>query len=210
MSLPRAALLAVLLFAPLRGQALGPTLLSAGTLEPGQTGVHGAVGFPYLDVRLLRGVVPGLDVGLVGRAAWADVQRLGLLARWRFAPGLALRAGVDGWFRRPASTRWIDITGEQDLTGALAVTWSFATPRGTILTFEGALLGIGTTRPRSMPLDGPPPAFAVGTSSAVRFGAEVPNDGGLVLTLQVGADLHLSGFDGALAMPVFALGVGYR
>lgn len=216
MSLLRAALLALplLVLGPVRGAALAPTLLSASPLEPGQNGVHGAVGFPWLDVRLARGVLPGFDLTLAARVAWADIQRIGLSTRWRFATAgdsaFALRTAIDGWLGRPATQRWIDITGEQELTATAALVWSVGTPRGTVLSFDAALLAVATTRPRLDPLAGTPPPLAFGVNSALRAAAEVPHESGLLLTVQVGVDLHLSGFDEAIAMPAFALGVGWR
>jgi hypothetical protein len=53
------------------------------------------------------------------------------------------------------------------------------------------------------------PALAFGSNAGVRLAAEIPFDRGLVLSFLLGMDFHLSGFDTALAMPLFAVRVGY-
>lgn len=195
------------------GEFLPSTPLSISTLAPGQLGTWAVLGFPYLSVGGLYGVAPGFDVGVQARAAWQQVQRVNVQARWRFASfengALGVRAVVGTWTGRPTTPLWLDFTGEQDLTAQLGLAYTTGTPGGTLLTFEGSVLGIGNTLPPGSPLGGLPPPIAFGANLQLRVAAEVPHSSGFRLTFETGLDVHTSGFDNALAVPLFGVGVGY-
>lgn len=210
--LPIAAAVAFLAFPGSDLQALPATPRGAGTTTKRHVAVGASLGFPYLAVTGQYGIADRFDAGLNLRSAWGSMQRAGLEARVRLIDGpssaLAVRAAADAWFRRPAEPRWVELTGTQDVGASVAVLYSWATTRNTVITTEGSVQFIGNRQPKRPPLSGPPPWIAFGTNAGFRIGAEVPSPGGLVLGFDLGLDLHLSGFDAAYAMPSFSIGLG--
>jgi hypothetical protein len=205
--------------APARVDAQTATPLSAGTLPAGKTSIVGFVGFPYLTVEAGHGLTSRFDLTLSARTAWADIQRLGLLGRFRFsdpaaASGFAVRLGADTWMGRPkihgdGTNPWIDITGRQDLTILADGIYSWTTPRGTVMSAVAGLQMVGTRQVPAVPLGGVPPYLSFGPNLTFRVAAEVPHESGLLFAFDLGVDVHLNGFDNAVAMPAFSVGIGY-
>lgn len=204
----------VWLVLPREAEAQIATPLSAGTYRTGKVGFAGSVGFPYLSVEGGYGFTDRFDLSVFGRAAWADIQRIGLKGRVRLSSpdspsGFALRASIDSWTKRPSRTDWIQITGLQDLTGTLDGVFSWSTPRGTVMSVSGGVQLVGNREPPVTPLGGLPPAIVFGPNAVVRLAAEIPHSSGLLFAFDFGFDIHLSGFDDAISMPAFSVGLGY-
>ena len=165
------------------------------------------------------GISRRFELSALGRIAWQDVQRFGLEARIRLnnpskSYGFALKVGADSWTGRPAphsdgSNPWLDITGLQDFTGWLDAVASMSTLRGTVLSASVGVALVGDHSPPTTPLQGTPPFIAWGTNITARIAAELPLKGRLLLVFEIGADLHLTGFDTATIMPEAALGLAY-
>lgn len=208
----RAALPALLLWAG-AAQAQSPTARSSTPAGDGQVLVGGTLGFPWTEVRATYGLGGWLDAGVSVRSAWGAVQRGGLVARLRLSPpgpaqGLALRAGLDAWWARPAGTLWVDLTGEQDYGGQFALVYSWTTRRGAVLSLDVGAQIVATHKPRPPPLSGPPPGLAFGAHPTVMVVAELPlGAAGPWLAFDLGASMHLSGFDDAFFVPLFGVGV---
>ena len=204
----------VLLCMPEEARAQVATPLSAGTYRSGKVGFAGWVGFPYLSVEGGYGISDRVDLSLFGRAAWADIQRVGVKGRVRLSSpgsssGFALRGSVDTWTHRPVRTDWVQITGLQDFTGTLDGIFSWSTPRGTVMSVSGGVQLVGNRQPPVTPLGGIPPSVVFGPNAIVRLSAEIPHSSGLLFAFDFGFDIHLSGFDDAIAMPAFSVGIGY-
>ncbi len=202
---------ALLVSIPVHGQVSSP--YSASTLRPGSVGTAATVGFPYLSVQGTVGITRSFDLSLQARSAWSSVQRLGLGARYRLSgegpSGFALRGLVDGWFSRPANTQWMDLTGEQDFTGDLQLLYSWSTTSNGILTIHTGLQLVGNRFARRPPLGGARPFLTIGSNAVLGLTAEVPHSSGVIFSVTLGGDIHLTGFDDGSVMPLFGLGLGY-
>jgi hypothetical protein len=204
----------VLISVPETARAQVGTPLSAGTYRAGKIGFAGWVGFPYLSIEGGYGIADRFDLSLFARAAWSDIQRVGLKGRFRLSQpgspsGFAVRASIDSWTGRPSRTDWIQITGLQDVTGTLDGVFSWSTPRGTVMSISGGVQLVGNRQPPVTPLGGIPPSIVFGPNAILRLSAEIPHSSGVLFAFDFGFDIHLSGFDDAIAMPAFSVGIGY-
>jgi hypothetical protein len=204
------------LAAPARAETPVGTPLSAETYAPWHPGITALLGFPFVRVNAGLGLTRWLDVGLEAKAAWADLQYLGPVARVRFTPdgplSVAARLSWSALLRPVTSSAWFATTGLQNYDYALDAVLSWRTPRGAVLTafLRGDVIESLQIPPH--PLAGLGPYF--GFNPSFHVAAELPTASGLVFSFEAALNMHLSGFDNAvltapLVMPEFALGVGY-
>lgn len=200
---------------PAKAALLG-TPLSAETYSAGHLGLAALAGFPFLRLQAAFGVTPWADIGLEGRAAWADLQYLGLATRFRFTPdgpvSFTARLSASALLHPVQNSLWFATTGMQNYDVALDAVLSWRTSRGAVMTAFLRGDGIISLQIPPHPLAGLGPYF--GFNPSFHVAAELPTASGVVFSFELALNLHLAGFDQAvltapLVMPEFALGIGY-
>lgn len=194
-------------------RALDGTLHSAQSLGAHRLAVGADLGFPYLTVTAAYGLPASVDLMVQARTGWGHLQRAGLGARWHFlgdeSSAMALRVDLDTWLGRPDSLRWLEFTGLYDASASAAFLYSWRTGKGTLMTVETRVEAVGTSTAPLAPLGGVRPVLAFGPNVLLRAGAELPLTPELWLAFDLGLHLHLSGFDPAVALPAFSVGLAY-
>jgi len=217
-------------FAPEEGSEEGVDVPAPPPEPPNETSVFGApalggghfavgasIGFPYVSVRALYGVVPRVDVGIAFESTYGSYNDVRAMARgqlFSFA-GLSASVLVDGgpaFFLQSAAAenkgmRWLTGRRNWNLAPGLAFSFQGSGPSAARLFADGRLCISFDTEPvQRDPLGGVPAAVQTSLSVPIRLGAEFPYSRVTSITFAFGMDLHTRPDDIAV-MPTVSVGI---